>query len=90
MDGVLAFSPGEYFTPKNLITDSAQHIKIPAFITSSKKEKLSWQKIYEALPAKKVYFIPETAGNHGAKALWKKQPDSETYWKAVEAFLKQI
>jgi len=31
-------------------------------------------------------FIPETAGKHGSKALWKKYADSQAYWDAVTAF----
>ena len=32
-------------------------------------------------------FIPETAGRHGSKALWKKYADSQDYWHAVNKFL---
>ncbi len=90
MNGVLAFSPGEYFKPKDLVIKSAKNIKIPTFITSAKKEEKAWKTIYEVISAKKVSFIPKTAGLHGSKALWEKQLDSEVYWEAVEAFLKDF
>ncbi len=90
MNGVLAFSPGEYFKPKELVIKSAKNIKIPTFITSAKKEEKAWSDIYKAISAKKASFIPKTAGLHGSKALWNKQIDSEAYWKAVEAFLKDF
>jgi len=92
MDGVLAFSPGEYFShlgkSKTWIRDSARNIKIPAFISSSKKEADSWKLIYEVIPSKeKKGFIPTTEGRHGSRALWKKYNDSEKYWHAISEFL---
>ena len=92
VDGVLAFSPGEYFShvgeSKTWIRDSAKNIKVPAFITSSKNEATDWSSIYEAIDAtKRQSFIPETAGKHGSKALWKKYNDSDAYWHAVNGFL---
>lgn len=90
MDGVLAFSPGEYFNPKDLVTSSVKNITASIFITSAKKEQGSWQEIYKSIPKNKVFFIPKPSGAHGSKALWKKQPDSEVYWQAVEEFLKEV
>lgn len=92
VDGVLAFSPGEYFShlgkSKTWIRDSAKNIKAPTFITSSKDEVDSWKVIYEAVPSKiKTSFIPATAGRHGSSALWKKYDDSEAYWQSVSQFL---
>ena len=92
IDGVLAFSPGEYFShlgkSKTWIRDSAKNIKVPTFITSSKDEVDSWNVIYEAIPSKtKTSFIPATAGRHGSRALWNKYDDSEDYWQAVSDFL---
>lgn len=90
MEGVLAFSPGEYFNPKDLIIKSTQNIKIPTFITSAKKEEKDWSEIYNSISATKVSFLPKTVGLHGSKALWKKQLDSEVYWEAIEEFLKKF
>ncbi|WP_299258045.1 alpha/beta fold hydrolase [uncultured Aquimarina sp.] len=91
VQGVLSFSPGEYFDKKNFITTSADNIKIPVFITSAKSEKKSWSGIYDAIPSdKKQFFLPETKGNHGSRALWDKFPDSDDYWKVVNEFLKTI
>ena len=95
VDGVLAFSPGEYFggfgKPKDFISSSAKSITKPVFITSAKKEKGNWWEIYEAIGSKnKKYFLPETTGNHGSRALWQKFNDSKDYWKAVKEFLDTI
>ncbi len=92
VDGVLAFSPGEYFAhlgkSKTWIRDSAQKIKVPTFITSSRSEAGDWSLIYDAIGnANRQSFIPETVGKHGSKALWKKYADSAAYWDAVTEFL---
>ncbi len=94
-DGVLSFSPGEYFkrfgVGANFISKSAKHIKCPLFITSKKKEASGWKKIFDAVPGKqKQFFIPNTEGNHGSRALWSKFPDSGEYWRAVKRFLIQF
>jgi len=95
IDGVLAFAPGEYFTrfgkPNNWIKQSAMKITGPAFITSAKKEHVNWKAIYDAIPSeKKQYFLPQTSGNHGSRALWEKFEDSGSYWEAVSSFLQQF
>ncbi|WP_299246827.1 alpha/beta fold hydrolase [uncultured Aquimarina sp.] len=91
VNAVLSFAPGEYFGKKNFITSSASNIKVPVFITSAKNEKKNWSGIYDAIPSgKKQFFLPETKGNHGSRALWDKFSDSQDYWKAVKEFLKTI
>ena len=95
VDGIVAFSPGEYFShlgkSKTWIRDSAKFIKVPTFITSSKKEAESWAAIYEMIETRnRQSFIPKTAGKHGSKALWKKYADSEAYWAALTAFLNKF
>ena len=95
VDGVLAFAPGEYFEkfdkPKDWIATSAKQISVPVFVTSAKDEAKSWAAIFEAIPGEsKTKFIPETAGNHGSQALWRKFPDSAAYWKEVTEFLGQF
>lgn len=92
IDGVLAFSPGEYFSKygksKTYIRDSAKKIKCPVFITSARNESKKWKEIFDAIPSKtKASFVPLTKGNHGSRALWKKHDDSKDYWQAVSGFL---
>ncbi len=92
VDGVIAFSPGEYFAhlgkSKTWIRDAAKDINMPVFITSSKNEASDWSSIYDVIRSTdKQSFIPATAGKHGSKALWEKYADSESYWSAVTAFL---
>lgn len=95
VDGTLAFAPGEYFRrfgkPADWIATSAKKIETPIFITSAKKEAGGWNSIFEAVGGdKKVKFVPQTAGNHGSKALWEKFDDNGAYWKATGSFLKNF
>lgn len=92
--GVMSFSPGEYFEKLGMgndyITKAAKQVFCPVFITSKKKEASVWADIYKAIPSKhKQFFIPETEGNHGSRALWSKFEDSPDYWRAVKSFLQQ-
>lgn len=103
VDGVLAFSPGEYFTeehPGRWITASAARITaIPLFVTSGPSEGGQWRGIFTAIPSPaKVSFLPdEVAKLHGSSVLWYnlgnaefeiKNPLASRYWEAVEGFLE--
>jgi len=94
VDGVLSFSPGEYFSKfgkgKTYITEAAGKLFCPIFFTSARGEKSDWDQIYDAVPSKSKHsFLPETGGNHGSRALWKKFKDSKDYWTAVKSFLEK-
>ena len=94
LDGVLAFSPGEYFEragkTATWVQDAARHITVPAFITSSRSEADKWAAMFAAIESgNKAAFIPATDGRHGSRALWGKYPDSDAYRNAVQAFLER-
>ncbi|MEM8896355.1 MAG: alpha/beta hydrolase [Bacteroidota bacterium] len=95
IDAALAFSPGEYFKnfgkPGDYIQSFAGDIDDPVFVTSARNEKNNWWSIYEAIPGEsKTYFVPESLGNHGSRALWQKFTDHRAYWEAVDAFLTNL
>jgi len=95
IDGVLAFSPGEYFSrlgkPDNYIQTHVKRLNCPVFITSAKDEAANCKPIYKAIPSeKKVVFTPQTEGIHGSQALWESTPDNAAYWKEVKKFLQQF
>lgn len=92
IQGVLSFSPGEYFGSKDFIAQSAKNIQVPVFITSAKNEKKNWNSIYEVINTNtKQSFLPEGgSGNHGSRALWSKHAEHKEYWTALESFLKTI
>jgi alpha-beta hydrolase superfamily lysophospholipase len=92
VDGVLAFSPGEYFPVApgrpTLVTDAARAIRVPVFITSARSEANDWQPIFAALaPSLRRAYVPDAEGRHGSGALWKEAPGQEGYWQAVRGFL---
>ncbi|WP_340073740.1 alpha/beta hydrolase [Leptobacterium sp. I13] len=91
VDAILSFAPGEYFGEQDFIKRSAQNITVPVFITSAKKEQGNWQSIYDVIPStSKAFYLPETKGNHGSRALWEQFNDHKGYWQAVERFLITI
>jgi dienelactone hydrolase len=92
LDAAVAFSPGEYFAklgkPETWIRDAAARTRSPVFITSARSEKEAWWAIFRALKSPtRAFFIPETAGQHGSRALWDEFEDSPAYWDALSAFL---
>ncbi len=91
IEGVLSFSPGEYFKIKDQdIASFAEAITCPVFITSAKNEQEKWNGIYENISSEKSYFLPEQGGAHGSKALWPEKKGNEAYWKAVISFLHTV
>lgn len=92
ISAVIAFSPGEYFKFKGKeIKEYAQKVKCPVFITSAKKEHRNWKGIYESIPeGKKSFFLPESKGVHGSRALWKSNESNKSYWKALKEFLFKL
>jgi len=104
VDGVLAFSPGEYFQPDRpggwVAESAAKLATIPVFITSGPYEGHQWKALFEAIPsgAKRSFLPSEAARLHGSSVLWDDLGDSQfqipnplapAYWAAVEAFLGQ-
>jgi len=91
LSGILTFSPGEYFKINNKdLKTYASKITCPVFVTSAKSEYSNWKAIYDQIKSDKSYFLPETEGKHGSKALWSDNPSHRSYWAAVTKFLNQI
>ena len=92
IQAVLAFSPGEYFSLNGQsVSDFAERITQPAFITSARNEEKSWRAIADRIPSAGCeFFIPEGKGTHGSSALFETTKNHDEYWTAVEAFLKSI
>lgn len=92
IDGVIAFSPGEYFArfgkSETYVQQAASKLVLPVFVTSARKEYEQWKVLYNAIPStKKEFFVPRTDGNHGSRALWGQFDDNPAYWAAVTKFL---
>jgi alpha-beta hydrolase superfamily lysophospholipase len=92
IDGILAFSPGDYFYIDNKsIFDYSKNLNFPIFITSAQNENYAWQPIFDNLTSdKKVGFIPKLEGSHGSSTLWDSTPGNEEYWEAVQNFLNNF
>lgn len=94
VDGVAAFSPGEFFTSlgksATWVQESARSYDGPVWISSARGEEKDWRPIFDALASpKKASFLPEGPGLHGARALWPELEGSAAYRTAFEAFLAQ-
>ena len=89
LDGILAFSPGEYFKFEGKsISEFAKNLHMPVFITSAKDEEGYWKDIFAAIPSTyKMSFVPDFKGHHGSRALWKAHEGHEKYWNEVVKFL---
>ena len=91
LSGILCFAPGNYFKINNKeLKTFAAKITCPVFVTSAKSEYKNWKSIYDGIKSEKSYFLPETEGKHGSKALWSDNPSHQTYWTAVTKFLKSL
>ncbi len=91
INGILAFSPGEYFKVDNQsIQSQAAKVTCPVFITSAKNEHKQWKKIYEGISTDRHCFLPKKRGIHGSRALWEETKGHEDCWSAVESFLMKV
>jgi alpha-beta hydrolase superfamily lysophospholipase len=85
---VVVFSPGEYL--KGI--DVAKEVKMmakPIFVTSAKKEIRDVKQVLKYVDTNYVsQFKPNVEGFHGSKTLWESVKGYETYWEALEMFLK--
>lgn len=91
LSGILCFAPGNYFKINNKeLKTFAAKITCPVFVTSAKNEHNNWKGIYETIKSDKSYFLPQSEGKHGSKALWSDNPNQLEYWTAVKQFLKSI
>ncbi|MEM8840005.1 MAG: alpha/beta hydrolase [Pseudomonadota bacterium] len=91
VDAVLSFSPGEYLRGVS-VEKLAAGITVPAFLTSARSEAGQWRGIYDAIPdgTGKTGFVPKGNGRHGSSSLIAgRSANSEEFWTAVEAFLKE-
>lgn len=87
---VIAFSPGEYFKQnKIIIQDIIKDLKIPIFATSTKSEFKYIKEMFKNVGKNKILFEPTSGeGVHGAKTLWKNNPNYKEYWFQITMFLK--
>ncbi|WKK64938.1 hypothetical protein [Lutimonas zeaxanthinifaciens] len=91
LDGILSFAPGAYFRINNKdLKTYAARITCPVFVTSARSEHKNWKAMYDNVQAEKTYFLPQSEGKHGSKALWQDNPSHQEYWNAVTEFLNSL
>ncbi|OFX60998.1 MAG: hypothetical protein A2046_13215 [Bacteroidetes bacterium GWA2_30_7] len=92
VQGVVAFSPGEFFQPSLDIKQSIYGFNKPAFVASSQREYSYVFEFDSVIVSKsKTFFKPQNGqGEHGAKSLWKTCETNREYWLALMLFLKQF
>ena len=91
VSAVISFSPGDYLAEtKGSLADVLEDFNKPMFLTSSNSEAkrvtdlLAKHKLLE----KQVQFVPEGAGHHGSRALWKNQQGGRRVLGGHNRFLK--
>jgi dienelactone hydrolase len=92
--GIVAFSPGEYFTDPHLIRDAAAKVHVPVFVTSAgdPDEIAAAKAILAVVPVKdRLQYVP-TFGVHGSSTLRddRNPKGAPANWEAVMAFLNQF
>ncbi len=89
---VVAFSPGEYFSPGITIKEQVHGFDKPIFVASTQEEYNYLVKLLDEMTSKeKSLFKPKNGdGEHGAKALWESNKTYMEYWLELFIFFKKI
>lgn len=69
ISGVVAFSPGEYFSKKGIVRTWAAHVRVPTFIAGAPGELDAVQQIYDGMPIEEKYLCLPHDAIHGASML---------------------
>ena len=90
---VLAFSPGEYFDDKTLVSRAATKVTTPVYVTSAldARDVTRADSVFNATASTaRTRYVPK-AGVHGSSTLIaaKNPAGAETNWTSVLAFLKK-
>jgi len=88
---VIAFSPGEFFTPELSIQNSIKELDKPIFVASSHRESPYIDTLLANVSDEnKSTYSPGEGGEHGSKSLWKSNPNNQEYWLALTMFFSKI
>jgi len=90
---VIAFSPGDYFQKeKGSLAQKLIGFSKPMWVTSSKEESKELIQMLNKMKMtpEQVRFIPDSAGHHGSRALWKSSENNEEYWRSIDVFLNRL
>lgn len=88
---VIAFSPGEFFTPELTIQTSIKDLNKPVFVASSHRESPYIDTLLTYVSDEhKTTFAPGEGGEHGSKSLWQNNPNNQEYWLSLTMFFSKI
>ena len=89
---VIAFSPGEFFSPQISMKKTITGMSIPIYVGCAQSEYQYEKTMFEGVkPQKVVIFRPEKAdGMHGAKTLWWESTTRNEYWLSLLFFLNSL
>lgn len=88
---VIAFSPGEFFTPELTIQTSIKDLSKPVFVASSHRESPYIDTLLAYIADEnKTTYAPSEGGEHGSKSLWQSNPNNQEYWLALTMFFSKI
>jgi hypothetical protein len=88
---IIAFGPAEYFDDKTFVAAHCAGLDKPAFTTSSKEDADQVTDLVKDVVSRlKIQYIPESAGENGAKVLWSEKPYNQEYWIALMSFLTRV
>ncbi|MEP1140819.1 MAG: hypothetical protein ABJH44_11430, partial [Balneola sp.] len=93
VNGIISFSPGNYFgDAKPKLKSVFEELETAFLVTSSKEEAADLSKELEGvdLNNNQSQFIPESDGFHGSRAVWEGQQGAEEYWQAITEFLNKL
>ena len=89
---VIAFSPGEFFSPQISIKKTISELSIPIYAGCTGSEFSYVKDLFSNVkPQKLIIFRPEKAdGLHGAKTLWWESSTRNEYWLSLLFFLNSL
>ncbi len=89
---VVAFSPGEYFTPNDFVSTKIADVSVPVMVLSSKGECEAVKSLMGSVRRQNLVtqFCPSDKGRHGSSALWANNPSSNDYWLAITMFFGKL
>ena len=95
VQGLLAFSPGEYLGKPDAVSKAAQQLRVPVFVDQSSDEDEIDQArsiLKVAASTDKTQFIPRKNGVHGSSTLRadRNAVGAEENWSAVLTFLAKF
>ncbi len=84
VDGILAFSPGEYHpTDSTLLETWVKSVEIPVYLSAGQGEAAMVASVGDLLPNKVNPYLHHSQGRHGASVLQSQPAD----WEPLEHFL---